>query len=358
MNSLLDGLPDTQRRLLADAPPGADLAARPMLAVLSDRREFDGGWVFERKLDGIRVLAVRDGGRVRLLSRNGNALNRTYPEIIDALARQTCADFTVDGEIVAFHRGRTDFARLQQRIQLTDPDQARTSGVAVTYYLFDLLRLDGQDTTRLPLRARKSLLRRALEFRSPLRLTAHRNQGGQEQLDQACARGWEGLIAKRADGRYVPRRSPDWLKLKCEAGQELVVGGFTEPAGSRVGFGALLVGYCGDGRLRYAGKVGTGYDRRLLRDLRGRLDALETKRSPFADEVREQRVHWVRPELVAQIGFTEWTRDGKLRHPRFLGLRDDKKPSEVVRERPGGGQRPVQAGATAAGANRASGRPV
>ncbi|MCF6525755.1 non-homologous end-joining DNA ligase [Streptomyces sp. JJ36] len=334
MSGLLDGLPEEQRRLLREAPPGQDLAASPMLAKLSDRRAFGPGWLFERKLDGVRALTVREAGesRARLLSRSGQFMNRTYPELVEALEAQPCPDFTVDGEIVAFAHGRTDFARLQRRMQLTDPRQARASPVTVTYYLFDLLALDGTDLTRLPLRTRKSLLRRALRFEAPLRLTPHRNEGGQELLDRACAQGWEGLIAKRAGGRYVHGRSSDWLKMKCARSQELVIGGFTEPSGTRFGFGALLLGHYEGDRLRYAGKVGTGYDRATLRDVRARLDERPSERSPFADPVRERGAHWVRPELVAQVAFTEWTRDGMLRHPRFLGLRHDKEPREVVRE--------------------------
>ncbi|WP_405564625.1 non-homologous end-joining DNA ligase [Streptomyces sp. NBC_01180] len=334
MNDLLRALPEAQQRLLTPAPAAHESAADPMLAVLTDRRDFGSDWVFERKLDGMRTLATRDADRVRLLSRTGRAVEGGYPEIADALAGQSSDGFTVDGEIVAFAHGRTDFARLQQRMQLTDPRRARASGVAVTYYVFDLLRLDGFDLTRLPLRTRKSLLRRALDFRSPVRFTPHRNQGGQQQLDEACGRGWEGLIAKRADGRYQRRRSPDWLKLKCANGQELVIGGFTEPAGSRTGFGALLLGYYDNGRLIYAGKVGTGFDQRTLARLRARLDALETTASPFSTAVRERGAHWVEPVLVAETGFTEWTRDGMLRHPRFLGLRQDKAAADVVREQP------------------------
>ncbi|MGW9032643.1 non-homologous end-joining DNA ligase [Streptomyces sp. NPDC055722] len=334
MSGLTDTLPAEQRRLLAPARPGAELAARPMLATLSDRRDFSGGeWIFERKLDGIRVLAVREGDRVLLLSRTGRHLNDTYPEIVETLAAQECADFTVDGEIVAFSGGRTDFSRLQQRMGLTRRRDIEASGVAVKYYLFDLLRLEGADTRRLPLRTRKSLLRRALVHRAPLRLTTHRNEGGADLLAEACGRGWEGLIAKRADSTYQSRRSTDWLKLKCSLSQEFVIGGFTEPTGSRVGFGALLLGYYEDDRLRYAGKVGTGFDRRTLLGLRARLDELATQVSPFDDPVRERGAHWTRPEPVAQIGFTEWTKDGMLRHPRFLGLRDDKSAGEVVRER-------------------------
>ncbi|MDQ0779461.1 DNA ligase D-like protein (predicted ligase) [Streptomyces aurantiacus] len=334
MTDLLGSLPEDQGQLLRDAAPGVELASRPMLATLSDRREFPGEWLFERKLDGVRVLAVREGDRVLLRSRTGNRLNETYPEIVDALAAQSCTDFTVDGEIVAFAHGRTDFALLQQRMGLTRRRDVEASEVAVTYYLFDLLRLEGADTTRLPLRTRKSLLRRTLTFRTPLRMTTHRNEGGAELLADACARGWEGLIAKRADSRYQPRRSPDWLKLKCSLEQEFVIGGFTEPGGSRAGFGALLLGHFDGEGLRYAGKVGTGFDRRALLALRGALDELHVPASPFTGRVREAGAHWAEPVLVAQIAFTEWTRDGMLRHPRFLGLRHDKQARDVVRERP------------------------
>jgi bifunctional non-homologous end joining protein LigD len=334
---LLPTLPDDQRRLLRPARPGLELAAQPMLATLSERREFSGDWIFERKLDGIRALAVHEGDRVGLYSRSGNRLNVTYPEIIEALAAQECEDFTVDGEIVAFSHGRTDFSLLQQRMGLTRQRDVEASPVAVTYCVFDLLRLDGTDTRPLPLRTRKSLLRRALAYRAPLRMTTHRNEGGAELLAFVCARGWEGLIAKRAGSRYQGRRSPDWLKLKCSRGQEFVIGGFTEPAGRRVGFGALLLGYHEDGRLRYAGKVGTGFGHRTLVELHHRLEGTRRPASPFVDRVREARPCWVEPGLVAQVAFTEWTRDGMLRHPRFLGLRDDKPADEVVRERPSSG---------------------
>ncbi|MFJ8937508.1 non-homologous end-joining DNA ligase [Streptomyces sp. NPDC102365] len=334
MTDLLGSLPEAQARLLRAAAPGVELASRPMLATLSDRRDFPDDWIFERKLDGVRVLAVREAGRVRLFSRTGNRLDETYPEIVDALAAQSCADFTVDGEIVAFTRGRTDFGLLQQRMGLTRRRDVEASAVAATYCLFDLLRLEGADTTRLPLRARKSLLRRALTYRAPLRLSTHRNEGGADLLADACARGWEGLIAKRGNSPYVPRRSPDWLKLKCSLEQEFVIGGFTEPGGGRAGFGALLVGHFEGEDLRYAGKVGTGFDRRTLLALRGALDELALPASPFCDRVREAGAHWAEPVLVGQIAFTEWTRDGMLRHPRFLGLRYDKPARDVARERP------------------------
>ncbi|GHJ42513.1 non-homologous end-joining DNA ligase [Streptomyces sp. TS71-3] len=339
---LLTRLPEDLRGRLRAAPSGVELAAQPMLATLSQRRELSADWLLERKLDGERVLAVREGGRVRLFSRTGRRLNATYPELVEALEAQECEDFTADGEVVAFSHGRTDFSRLQQRMGLTRPAEVRASPVSVYYYLFDLLRLEGVETTQLPLRARKGLLRDALAFGRPLRWTAHRNADPEHGatadrlLEEACARDWEGLIAKRAAGRYQRRRSTDWLKLKCSRGQEFVIGGFTEPSGSRVGFGALLLGYYDHGRLRYAGKVGTGFDQRTLLRLSRTFGELRRTGSPFADPVRERGAHWVEPRLVAQIAFTEWTRDGMLRHPRYLGLRDDKAAADVVRERPAG----------------------
>lgn len=335
MSNLLDRLTPEEAKALraASEDPGA-----AMLATLSDRRDFEEGeWVLERKLDGIRALAVRVGDHVRLLSRRAKPLEAAFPELAEALAAQECSDFTVDGEIVALVDGVTDFSRLQKRIGLTRPADARNSGVTVAYFVFDLLRLEGKDTTRLPLLERKSLLHEALDFAAPLHYTPHHRaaRDARPALEQACSRGWEGLIAKRADAPYAHRRSTSWLKLKCARGQEFVVGGFTEPQGSRVGFGALLLGYYQGDELRYAGKVGTGWDTKTLRALRSRLDELEQDRSPFAGEVRERGVvHWVRPEFVAQIGFTEWTRDGMLRHPRYLGMREDKRPRDVVREEP------------------------
>lgn len=333
MSGLLDTLPPELLGRTREAAPGLELVASPMLATLTDLRHFPDGWIFERKLDGVRALAVRENGKPALRSRSGRRLDATYPEIIEALAGQDCADFTVDGEIVAYSHGRTDFARLQQRMGLTRPADVAASKVVVTYYVFDLLRLDGVDVRRLPLRSRKSLLRRSLTFTAPLRFNTHRNEGGPELLADACRRGWEGLIAKRADSPYQTRRSGDWLKLKCSRGQEFVVGGFTEPTGSREGIGALLIGYYEGGRLRYAGKVGTGFDRRTLLALREELEELRVTASPFDDPVPERTAHWARPRLVAQVAFTEWTRDGMLRHPRYQGLRDDKSPAEIVRER-------------------------
>jgi DNA ligase D-like protein (predicted ligase) len=334
MSDPLDRLPEAAR---AKARPARQPSwAGPTLATLTDRRFSDPGWIFEPKFDGERCLAFRDGGGVRLLSRNRKRLDDRYPELAGALAAQPPGDFVVDGEVVAFEGNRTSFARLQRRMQLSDPDEVRDSGVAIYLYLFDVLHARGHDLTGLELRHRKAVLRRLLRFRDPLRFTAHRNAEGEAYWRQACRKGWEGVIAKRANAPYRHGRSADWLKFKCASSQELLVGGFTDPKGSRRGFGALLLAYHDDGEVVYAGKVGTGFDDELLERLRRRLDALEQDRPPFTQgRLPRAGVHWVRPELVAQVAFTEWTGDGQLRHPRFLGLRDDKDPREVVAERPG-----------------------
>lgn len=326
-----EALSDEQRaRLRAETRPRE---LQCMLATLHHEPFSDPDWIFERKLDGVRCLVFRRGARVRLVSRRGQEMNDTFPELLDAVRGESCDDFVVDGEIVAFQHGATSFARLQQRLGIHDPEEARRSRVAVYLYLFDVLHLAGWDTTGVEQRARKGLLKRALAFEGPLRYTPHRVERGRALLEEACGKGWEGLIAKRAGAPYRRGRSRDWLKLKCVSRQELVIGGYTDPEGSREGFGALLVGYYEGDALRYAGKVGTGYDEELLEKLGARLSRMTRKTSPFDEEPREKNVHWVSPELVGEVGFTEWTGDGRLRHPRFVGLRTDKDPKDVHRER-------------------------
>jgi bifunctional non-homologous end joining protein LigD len=320
----LEGLSAEERQLAVQAP--APRRAELMKAVLERQSFSDPAWIFERKLDGIRCLAVREHDEVRMLSRNDHDLGGRYPEVRHAVAAQTHRRFAVDGEVVAFDGGQTSFARLAQRGH---------ERVPVYFYVFDLLWVDGHDIRALGLRTRKRLLRAALQFADPLRWTSHRNRVGEEMFSEACGKGWEGVVAKRADSPYRATRSRDWLKLKCEAGQELVIGGFTAPQGSRTDFGALLLGYYRDGQLQYAGKVGTGFDQEMLAALGRELRSLSRDTAPFADPagIRERGVTWVTPKLVAQLGFTEWTTAGRLRHPRFLGLRDDKPATEVVRER-------------------------
>ena len=281
----------------------------PMAATLTRERFSGPEWVFERKLDGIRLLAFKNGDDVRLLSRNRLPRNDSYPEFVTAVANLDVREIILDGEATGVW-GKSD---------------------AVGYHLFDVLWLDGRLLTPLPLEARRELLTK-LPLRPPLMVVERLNEPA--PWERACREGWEGVIAKRRDAPYEHRRSPLWLKMKCEASQELVVGGFTDPRGSRVGLGALLVGYFQDDDLVFAGKVGTGFDSKLLLALRRRLDALETSAAPFTKGTGLPRghVHWVRPELVVQVAFMEWTAHDKMRHPRLLGLRADKSARDVKRE--------------------------
>jgi bifunctional non-homologous end joining protein LigD len=307
----------------------------PMLATLADRRFPDNIWIFERKFDGERCLVFRKDNAVRLLSRNRKRLNDTYPEIEQALLEVGEERFIADGEIVAFAGEATSFSRLQERMQIQDRGKAGESGVAVFLYLFDLMYLDGCDLCGLDLRTRKSLLGQIIPFHDPLRFTEHHDGDAVAFYREACGKGWEGFIAKRAASRYIHRRSTDWLKFPCLSRQEFVIGGYTDPSGSRRGFGALILGYYEGNELISAGKVGTGFNDRTLKDLGDRLLSREQETSPFADKKRpEKGEHFVTPDLVCEVAFTGWTEEGKLRHPRFLGLRSDKPATDVVRERP------------------------
>jgi ATP-dependent DNA ligase len=275
----------------------------PMAATLTQERFSDGGWVFERKYDGIRLLAYKRGENVRLYSRN--RLEQRLPALAAAIARLPVEEVILDGEMT------------------WDGHSA--------YHVFDLLWIDGRLTTGLPLEDRRALLD-ALPFATPL-ARAERVESD-TPWQRAAAEGWEGVIAKRRGSPYEHRRSKLWLKMKCEAAQEFVVGGFTDPRGSRVGLGALLVGYYDGDDLAFAGKVGTGLDSALLMELRARLDRLEVAKSPFTRGKGLPRlaVHWVRPEVVVQVGFIEWTVHEKLRHPRLLGVRVDQAAPDVIKE--------------------------
>ena len=280
----------------------------PMAATLTQERFTGPDWVFERKLDGIRLLAFKQAAKVRLLSRNRLSQNASYPSIVDAIKHLPVRDVILDGEATGVW-GKPD---------------------VVAYNVFDILWLNGRKLTSLSLDDRRALLD-DLPLRPPLLLVERLNDAA--PWERACSAGWEGVIAKRRDTQYEHRRSPNWLKMKCEATQELVVGGFTDPRGSRVGLGSLLVGYFENDDFVYAGKVGTGFDTKLLLDLRARLDALEVPTARFTRATNlPKHAHWVRPEIVVQVAFIEWTGHGKLRHPRLLGVRIDKAARDVVRE--------------------------
>jgi bifunctional non-homologous end joining protein LigD len=283
----------------------------------------------------VRVLVYATAGRIRLLSRNQKPLDGAYPELVEALGTAVRGDAVLDGEVVAMDpaTGQSSFSRLQRRMQLRDETRSRRSGVGVELYLFDCLYYEGVDLTGLPLVDRKAVLRDVVWYDGPIRFTPFRTTGSAAMFREACAKGAEGIIVKRAESRYVGARSLDWLKVKCVHQQELVVGGYTAPKGSRERLGALLVGYYENGALRYAGKVGTGYDRAALEELHRRLAPLHRRTSPFAPgPAPAGEVHWVTPRLVVEIGFGEWTPAGLLRHPRYLGLREDKTAAEVRKE--------------------------
>ena len=278
-----------------------------MAATLTQERFAGPDWTFERKVDGIRLLAFKSGRDVSLLSRTRRL--QCLPRIAEAVAKLPVGDAILDGEV---------------------------SWDGTVYHVFDVVWLDGRDVRSLPLVVRRRLLDGLLLDGPPPRGPLERVQRLEDERpwERAAREGWEGVIAKRRGSAYEGRRSPHWIKMKIEATQELVVGGFTDPLGKRVGLGALLVGYYEDGDLVFAGKVGTGLDTQRLLSLRAQLDALEIATPPFTRGTGLPRVraHWTRPEVVVQAAFLEWTRHGKLRHPRLLGVRADKAPRDVVRE--------------------------
>ena len=274
----------------------------PMLATLADAPPRGGQWVYEPKLDGVRALVYASGGRIQLFSRNRKPLDAAYPELVEALGLAVRGDAVLDGEIVAVdpRTGQSSFSRLQRRMQLRDETRARRTGVDVELYLFDCLYYEGIDLANLPLVDRKAVLRDVVWYDDPIRFTPFRTTGSAAMFREACAKGAEGIIAKRAESRYVSARSTDWLKIKCVHQQEFVVGGYTAPKGARENLGALLVGYYDHGALRYAGKVGTGYDRAALEMLQRKLMPLRRRTSPFAPGPGPGgEVQWVTPNLVA-----------------------------------------------------------
>jgi len=304
---------------------------RPMLATLADKPPEGPGWSFEIKHDGYRALCLIGGGATRFISRNGLDWTDRFGSLIEPLRAIRARSAVLDGEVVALlPDGRSSFQALQQAI---------SEGGKLMYFVFDLLHLDGKSLAARPLRERRKMLAEVLaDLPSDglVRLGEGMEGDGKAILEQACSLGLEGLIAKRLDSTYSDgARSRDWLKLKCKKRQELVIAGWTDPTGSREGLGALLVGYHDEkGRLVFAGKVGTGFTRKSGNALRARLDRLGVKTPALHDAPRMKTVHWVQPELVAEVEFTEWTNDGKLRHPSFQGLREDKEASSIVRESP------------------------
>ena len=305
---------------------------RPQKALLVAHPPAGDRWIHEIKLDGFRMGVFLDRGQVRIISRRGIEYTDAFPEIVTAAGKLNAGQALLDGEIVILDK--EGISRFQLLQQLGD----NRRGLA--YFAFDLLSLDGDDLTRLPLEERKRRLKKLLgRGKGVIRYTMHTDAEGSEVFAQACALGAEGIISKVRDGPYrVGVRSSDWQKIKCVKRQEFVVGGFTDPSGSRAGVGSILIGYYEGGDLRFAGKVGTGrgWSNAFSLELRRKLERIETRECPF-DPPPPPRIgrnaHWVKPRLVAEVEFTEWTGDGSVRHPSLQGFRTDKQPRDVHRER-------------------------
>jgi bifunctional non-homologous end joining protein LigD len=286
-----------------------------------------GEWLYEPKLDGLRCIAVRNGPEVTLFSRNRLSFNARFPSIVQALGRLPVDNFVIDGELVSMVEGRADFGALQQ------------GAAPAQLWAFDLPWLLGRDLRHLPIEDRKVLLGKTVTASGEVKVVRPLEGDPRKLFEAACREAWEGLVAKRSGSHYTAGRSSDWRKLKCGYRQELVVGGFTAPRGTRDAFGALLLGYWDAGELVYAGKVGTGFDRAELAELLRSLERAERATSPFRPGTKTGPARWVEPELVVEVEFSNWTADGRLRHPRFLATRTDKPAGEVVRERTAPGHR-------------------
>lgn len=328
MNAVFALLSETaQQKLVKKNQP--DFVS-PMLATLTSDYFSKPTWIYERKWDGFRIIAIKKGDNITLLTRNKKDYTAQYPHIVAALRKQKAENIILDGEVVAFKNQLSSFSLLKKEPLIN------TDTVLVRYCIFDILYWDGYDLTKLELLDRKQLLEQAIEFQDPLLHTDYSTGDGLELLKKACALNWEGIIAKLATSTYVTKRSPNWFKFKCHKQQEFVIIGYTQSNNTMNIFGALLLGYYDKNHLYYAGKVGTGFDDALHATLGGLLQLLE---GPMLDVINFENapgeiVHWIKPKLVAQIKFAEWTVYGKLRHASFLGLRDDKDPKSVTKERP------------------------
>jgi bifunctional non-homologous end joining protein LigD len=305
----------------------------PQLATLVAAPPTGDAWLHEIKFDGYRIGARVRKGRVSLYTRNGNDWTAAFPAVVEALQKLGLDDALIDGEAaIVLPDGRTSFQALQNT-------SAPANRGTLVYFVFDLLRLNGEKLEALPLEERKARLKKLVGSRKTgrIRFSEHIDGNGEAFLAEACRAGLEGIVSKRRDQPYRAGRHGDWLKTKCVQRQEFVVGGFTDPEGMRAGLGALLIGYYEGARLVFSGKVGTGFTQKLALDLRARLDRLEQKTCPFVpppEGALGRNAHWVKPNLVCEVMFTEWTGDGKIRHPSFQGLRADKKPKQITREKP------------------------
>lgn len=295
-----------------------------MLATLVDAPFHKPNWVYEEKYDGVRMLAYKEGSKVSLISRNAIDRTERFPKIAEAIAKLKSDTLALDGEIVIFDSEKVS------RFQSLQKGDGRP-----TFALFDCIYRDGKDLRKAPLSERRTALEKAVKTSSSLILSARLDANGVKAFEIAKKRGFEGLIAKDLSSRYVSGRSPAWLKVKVRKEDEFVIGGFTEPSGARHFFGALLLGVYNRGKLEYVGKVGTGFNEDTLKSMHKKFGPLKRAGSAFSSDVREHGAAFIAPKLVAQIGYTEWTSDGKLRHPVYLGLRDDKAAKDVTRQEKG-----------------------
>ena len=319
-NLFLPNSLDQERIFLSDKIP---FRVSPMLATLVDKSFHLPGWIYEQKYDGVRILAYKEGSHISLITRNGIVRTDRYPEVGAAVSKLKPRFLLLDGEAVVFDKH--DVSHFQLLQQGKGP---------VKYSAFDCLYLNGRDLRSAPLRERRETLTELLlgGGHGTIVLSEELAANGLKAFEVAKKRKLEGLVAKNLESKYVEKRSREWLKVKVNRESEFVIGGYTKPSGSRLYLGALLLGVYEGNKLRYAGKVGTGFDTETLRTLSEKLEKLKQEKSPFVDEVLEKNATFVRARLVAQIAYTEWTKDGRLRHPAFLGLRDDKAPHEVRRE--------------------------
>lgn len=299
----------------------------PMLATLVDKPFSKRGWLFEKKFDGVRCIVFMKDQTVKLYSRNKKLMNQTYPEIVKGFEKYKKINFIMDGEIV-FKQGKIEhFSPLQSRMHRFSFIEEKN----LNFFAFDLLYYLDNDLRNLPLIERKKLLKSKFSFSIPIRYTSHIVTFGVNAFKKITKQGWEGVIAKNSQAPYLSKRGRYWLKFKAVNQQEFVIGGYTKPQKSRVGFGSLLIGFYENKKLKYAGKVGTGYNEELLMYLSKKLKKIEIKTSPFINPIKEKNAHFVSPKLVCECGYTEWTKDHKLRHPRFLSLRSDKRAKEVTK---------------------------
>jgi len=333
---------DQATRLLKGLPSAKPQFIEPMKARLVDEPPKHGDWLYELKFDGIRAMAIKNDRKVSLVSRNGNKLDGRFPEIVEAVKNLPVREYVIDGEVVALDEdGRSSFQLLQGL-------EMEGRKAPLRFYVFDLLQLDGKTLLGLPLEQRKQVLAKICEnVGDPIRYSGEISGDVKSLLAEVKRRGLEGLIGKQRNSVYEPgRRSGTWIKLKCVNEQEFVIGGYTPPAGSRKYFGAILVGYYEIGKLRFAGKVGSGFTEKSLSMLHKKFRGEEHDDCPFVDLPSKQggewvqgitpsmmkKMHWVNPKFVAEIKFAEWTRDQKLRQPVFLGMREDKAATVIKRE--------------------------